>query len=209
MSQDGTRAYGRAPVHDRRPRPVVGGSQENPEEIREDIARTRAEMGETIDAIEERLRPEQIKAEVRETAPADDRPHRTGRRSRPAARQGDYQPGATVDRTGDGTGPHPGSAMASPPPGERAGAPGAVTAVAFGLGAAAGVLVYAGFVRPRRATSRRRRRTGSVVVGVDRGWRAPQRAVASGAGRAAVARSRQRRGTAGALRRADPAATTC
>jgi hypothetical protein len=47
-----------------------GGSQQNPEnpqEIAEDIARTRAEMGETVDAIEERLSPQRLKEEAKHT----------------------------------------------------------------------------------------------------------------------------------------------
>jgi hypothetical protein len=38
----------------------------DPEEIRQDIERTRAEMGETIDDIQERLSPENIKENVRQ-----------------------------------------------------------------------------------------------------------------------------------------------
>jgi ElaB/YqjD/DUF883 family membrane-anchored ribosome-binding protein len=37
----------------------------DPEEIRQDIERTRAEMGETIDEIQERLSPEHLKESVR------------------------------------------------------------------------------------------------------------------------------------------------
>jgi ElaB/YqjD/DUF883 family membrane-anchored ribosome-binding protein len=41
-------------------------NEQSPEEIRADIEATRAEMGETIDAIQERLSPEQIKENVRQ-----------------------------------------------------------------------------------------------------------------------------------------------
>jgi ElaB/YqjD/DUF883 family membrane-anchored ribosome-binding protein len=45
-------------------RPVRGGSDESPEEIQQDIERTRAGMGETLDEIEQRLSPQRLKDEA-------------------------------------------------------------------------------------------------------------------------------------------------
>lgn len=51
----------------KRPPPIRGG-EENPEELREDIEQTRSEMSETIDAIQERLSPETLKAQAGDIA---------------------------------------------------------------------------------------------------------------------------------------------
>lgn len=51
----------------KRPPPVRGG-EENPEELREDIEQTRSDMSATIDAIQERLSPEHLKAQAGDLA---------------------------------------------------------------------------------------------------------------------------------------------
>ncbi len=45
--------------------PPVSGGQERPEDIRRDVEETRAEMSETIDALQERLNPDTLKQEAK------------------------------------------------------------------------------------------------------------------------------------------------
>lgn len=48
--------------------PPVRGGEESPEELREDIEQTRSNMSDTIDAIQERLSPEHLKAQAGDLA---------------------------------------------------------------------------------------------------------------------------------------------
>lgn len=77
--------YDRDEVQNQNSDPNQGGSQqtsENPQQIAEDIARTRNEMGETVDAIEERLSPQRLKEEAKQTV----REQTVGRAKRAANR---------------------------------------------------------------------------------------------------------------------------
>ncbi|MBZ0154694.1 MAG: DUF3618 domain-containing protein [Alphaproteobacteria bacterium] len=65
-----------------------GGSRKRPEDIRADIEQTRADMTETVDAIQEKLSPEHIKEQVRSkfreatVGRAQDMAHRAGHRTK-------------------------------------------------------------------------------------------------------------------------------
>jgi hypothetical protein len=55
------------PASPQEPVPSIESTeQQDPDEIRHEIERTRAEMGETIDAIQDRLSPERLREKVRE-----------------------------------------------------------------------------------------------------------------------------------------------